>query len=98
MSKRTDRILLKGERISVARTYFDRDDDLMPYSSFLPANYERIFGTVEFYYWNTKKARILWDIDGKHSEVPLGDLVKERNDTPKQVKSVLLLKCKIEVL
>lgn len=72
--KRSKEILVKGDRVSVTKTYFDGPEDLVPYSSYLPDGYQKICGTVEFYYWNTRKARIQWDIDGKYSDAPLEDL------------------------
>ena len=71
-------VIQRGTRVSVERTHFDRAD--WKYSVALPADIERIHGTVQFSFAGSQTLRVLWDIDSSTSSVSREDAVIESDD------------------
>ena len=70
-----------GNRVSVAKNYFDGEDD--PYSAYLPAVITKIIGTVVFVY--ERQIRVKWDLDGTCNDVRIESVMVEPDNTPLQV-------------
>ena len=77
-----------GNRVSVPRTYFDGDGNDENYSSYLPADVQKIIGTVIFMY--ERKARVRWDLDGMCNDIIFQDLSIEPSLIASQVIEAVL--------